>query len=165
MLSDRTIRKLIDQGRLKITAPVAMRDEQFQPASIDLRMAEATIVQPLSFVLGYTLESLELDQMLAGRVEGKSSWARRGLSVHCAGFIDPGFRGQITLELFNYTAFPIVVNHCRRIAQISFEWMDDRPNRVYGDPGLRSRYQDQTGATPAREWVTDSQPERDGISW
>lgn len=152
MLSDRTIRKLMREERLRLSAEDPMTDEQYQPASIDLRFGSHIAMLPGQFALGHTMEEVWMDKMLVGRVDGKSSWARRGLSVHCAGFIDPGFRGQITLELFNMSTDMIIVEKGKRIAQISFDWLDDRPDRVYGDEGLRSRYQGQTGATEAREW-------------
>lgn len=155
MLSDRTIRKLCEKGELKIISrDLAIEDSQLQPASFDLRAGEDIAIPSQAFMLGHTMEYVHIPPMLVGRVDGKSSWARRGLSVHFAGFIDPGFQGQITLEYFNMSREPIVIEKGKRVCQISFDWMDDRPDRVYGDEGLRSRYQGQEGPTPAREWPT-----------
>jgi dCTP deaminase len=179
MLSDRTIRKLLGRGdgTLGIESLVPLRDEQFQPASFDLRLGDVlggervTAIPEFdgeleprgpapgwwlpvhSFRLASTLERVRLGSNLAGRVEGKSSWARRGLMVHCAGFVDPGFRGQITLELFNLGPATVFLELGKRIAQICFDWVDTNPERIYGHPGLRSRYMDQHGPTPAKEWA------------
>lgn len=163
MLSDRSIRRLLSKtdGQLAIKSSLAIQDSQFQPASFDLRLgdvarARATHgetqwwIEPFTFYLASTAETVTLGECLAGRVEGKSSWARQGLIVHCAGFVDPGFSGEITLELFNLTRSPIAIMAGQRVAQICFDWMDDRPDRVYGAPGLRSRYMGQKGPTPAR---------------
>lgn len=182
MLSDGTIRKLLarDDGTLGISCGLPLRDEQFQPASLDLRLGDVLGGERVqapppgkillgepgpvdgwwlpvhAFRLASTAETVRLGPSLAGRVEGKSSWARRGLMVHCAGFVDPGFSGQITLELFNLGPAPVFLEEGRRIAQICFDWVDTRPVRIYGDPALRSRYNGQRGPTPAREW-TDAQ--------
>lgn len=155
MLADRSIRRAIAQHNLRIDTPLdfPLQVEQFQAASVDLRAGDTYAIGAGQFMIGYTIEYVHLDQMLVGQVHGKSSWARRGLQVHSAGLIDPGFHGQITLEFFNMSANAIVVDQGRRIAQICFDWMDDRPDRSYGLPELRSRYQGQTGATPAREWT------------
>lgn len=93
-----------------------------------------------------------MPSVLCGRVEGKSSWARQGLIVHAAGFVDPGFRGQLTLELFNMSAEYIPLEYGAPIAQISFDFMDWPAQRPYGHPELRSRYQGQIGPTPARPY-------------
>ena len=176
MLSDRTIRQLVERGDvLSIKShddegwPI--QPEQWQPASVDLRLGSvvgamhargdnyealpAWVIPPRTFCLGSTIEVVTLGRDLCGRVEGKSSWARRGLMIHCAGFVDPGFSGELTLEMFNLSEHSIHVRAGKRIAQICFDWLDKTPLSQYGDPGLRSRYQGQAGPTPARDWVTD----------
>jgi len=172
VLSDRTIRTLLERadGRLSIATPSAfpMSDEQFQPASVDLRLADIKgalavkipaedpwvfNIPPGVFALGSTIEWVTLGKQVVGQVHGKSSWARRGLMVECAGLVDPGFSGQLTLELKNLTEKTIRVEQGKRICQLSLDWVDTVPDRVYGDPALRSRYQGQEGPTPAREWA------------
>jgi len=141
---------------------------QLQPASYDVRLGrevrtengltfdmDGTLKQyalpPGGFVLGHTEEYFRLPAHLCARVDGKSSVGRRGLAVHVtAGFIDPGFNGQITLELKNHSQV-----HCfilvpgMMIAQVTFHRLTDVPERLYGDERLGSHYQNQTGATPA----------------
>ena len=63
---------------------------------------DAFDIEPRGFVLAQTLERVALPNDLMGLVEGRSSWARVGLSVHLtAPKIDPGFNGTITLEIAN----------------------------------------------------------------
>lgn len=69
---------------------------------------ESFVLTPHRLVLGYTKERVELTESLAGRVEGKSSLARLGLFVHItAPTIQPGFRNELQLELFNVGPAPL----------------------------------------------------------
>ena len=106
------------------------------------------------FILGHTLERVEVSEVMAARIEGKSSLGRLGLTVHStAGFIDPGFRGFLTLEIKNNSTWPIILYEAMPIAQISFYLLNSPAVRPYGSPGLRSKYQDQEGPTPSRAWT------------
>lgn len=154
-LSDRSIRRMLGQGRLTITP--RPNDQQFQPATVDLALGELLVpgglpyvLKPNEFVLGSTLEDVHLPADLAAQVKGKSTWARRGLLVECAGFIDPGFGGMITLEIKNlHHEDDITLRYEDRIAQIAFYQTDQRCERPYGTEGLGSHYQGQHGTTPA----------------
>lgn len=164
MLSDRTIRKLIANRQLVID-PMPP-DNAFQPASIDLRLGEefreSSVISstklpgqygllPGECLLGHTVERITLPRDLVARVEGKSSWGRQFLMIHStAGFIDPGFDGQITLELKNLGPAPVRLQPGQPVAQLSFDWLDGPADRPYGHPELGSRYQGQTGAVAAR---------------
>lgn len=109
---------------------------------------EGLTILPGMFVLGTTDETLSLPNDLVGRVDGKSSLGRLGLMVHAtAGFVDPGFSGQITLELSNVGLLPIVLYPGMAIAQISFMQMDRPTDTPYGHPSRKSKYQGQLGAT------------------
>ena len=102
------------------------------------------------FVLGTTVETVHLGSGVVGRVEGKSSLGRLGITAHVtAGFIDPGFIGQITLEIFNASPNTVVLPPDIYICQLSFSACE-RAMRPYGHPGLKSRYQGQKGAQPAK---------------
>jgi dCTP deaminase len=101
-------------------------------------------------VLGCTMEYIRLPSTLAARIEGKSSVGRMGLAIHVtAGFVDPGFYGQLTLELVNHSGRPVFLKPGMRIAQMSFHTLSQLPRRVYGDPALGSHYQGQVGPTPS----------------
>lgn len=109
------------------------------------------ILHPGEFVLGSTLEVIELPDDLVGRVEGKSSLGRLGLLIHStAGFVDAGFQGHLTLELSNVANLPIAIYPGMRIGQLCLFRMTSPAERPYGSPGLGSKYQGQRGPTPSR---------------
>lgn len=106
------------------------------------------VLHPGEFVLGCTVETIGVDASLAARLEGKSSLGRLGLLVHStAGFIDPGFEGQITLELSNVATLPIKLHPGMRIGQLCVIPLSSPALHPYGTPGLGSRYQGQQGPT------------------
>lgn len=167
-LSDFTLRRRIEQGELIYgwRKPLSI-----QPASVEVRLDENIIVYrhgdenitigengyellPGEFILASTQEKVSVPSTLVARVEGKSSWARRGILVHVsAGYIDPGFQGNVTLEIANlHSSKPARLFPGDRIAQIAFEDLDRPASMPYGTDGLGSHYQGQAGVTPsARE--------------
>ena len=109
---------------------------------------EPFILHPGEFVLGQTLEWVELPNDLVARLEGRSSLGRLGLLIHStAGYVDPGWKGNLTLELSNVANLPIALYAGMRIGQISFFKMSSPVERPYGSPELRSRYQGQKEPT------------------
>jgi dCTP deaminase len=109
---------------------------------------EPFILHPGEFVLGQTHEWVELPDDLVARLEGKSSLGRLGLLIHStAGYVDPGWKGNLTLELSNVANLPIALYHAMRIGQISFFKMSSPVERPYGSAALRSRYQGQSEPT------------------
>jgi dCTP deaminase len=112
---------------------------------------EPFIIQPGTFVLGSTLESVTLPDDIVARVDGRSSLGRLGLLVHAtAGYVDPGWMGKLTLELSNQLRMPIALYYGMTISQISFLRISTPVDRPYGSEGLGSKYQGQTGPTPSR---------------
>jgi len=107
-------------------------------------------IYPGEFVLASTIEYIKLPADICGILSGKSSLARLGLSIHqTGGFIDAGFEGQLTLELFNALPYPIELTVGMPIAQISFILTSAASNFPYGlKPD--SKYQYQCGAQPSR---------------
>ncbi len=182
VLSDRTIRRLLEEGRIGID-PYA--EELLQPSSVDVRVDrlfrvfrnsrypfidvkqemeeltelvevepdEAFILHPGEFVLGSTLERITLPDDLVARLEGKSSLGRLGLLIHStAGFIDPGWDGHVTLELSNVANLPITIYYGMKIGQLSFVQLTEPAEHPYGTGSLGSKYQGQAGPTPSRYW-------------
>jgi dCTP deaminase len=182
VLSDRTIRRLLDDGRIEIDP---LDEALIQPSSVDVRVdryfrvfhnaryafidvkerqEELTelvevdedtpfILHPGEFVLGSTLERIRLPSDLVARLEGKSSLGRLGLLIHStAGFIDPGWDGHVTLELSNVANLPITIYHGMKIGQLSFVQMTEPAETPYGAGELGSKYQGQRGPTPSRYW-------------
>ena len=180
VLSDATIRRLVEEGRLAIDP---WDDALVQPASVDVRLGDSFrvfhnhrvtaidlrdpprnlteevriegdvpfAIHPGEFVLGRTLEAVQIPDDVVARIEGKSSIGRLGLIVHAtAGFVDPGFRGTLTLEITNLTRVPIKLYAGLPIAQLSFMALDAPAERPYGSPELGSHYQGQVAATESR---------------
>ena len=109
------------------------------------------ILHPGEFVLGSTLEHIELPDDLVARVEGKSSLGRLGLLIHStAGYVDPGFKGHLTLELSNVANLPITLYFGMKIGQLSYLKLTTPAEFPYGSPELGSKYQGQTDATASK---------------
>ena len=118
---------------------------------VTLKPDEPFILHPHEFVLGITLERVGLPDDLVGRLEGKSSLGRLGLLIHStAGFVDPGWRGRLTLELANILNLPITLYAGMPVAQISFMQLTTPVERAYGSPELASKYQGDTDPTPSK---------------
>src|SRR6476619_4215672 len=180
VLSDRSITRLIDEGRIVIDPydPALM-----QPASLDVRVdrlfrvfrnnrypyidvkreqdsltelvevddGDPFILPPGEFVLGSTLERIKLPDDLVARLEGKSSLGRLGLLIHStAGFIDPGWDGHVTLELSNVATLPITIYPGMKIGQVSFMQMTEPAATPYGAAAIGSKYKGQRGPTASR---------------
>ncbi|MSR82801.1 MAG: dCTP deaminase [Candidatus Latescibacteria bacterium] len=169
ILSDSTLKKMLQSGELLVD-PIT--PEQIQPASIDLRLSDhflkvnentldvirldsvlkyeelnqsEIIIPPHSFLLATTREYIRLPNNLTAFVEGRSSIGRIGLFIQNAGWVDPGFEGTITLELYNANRLPIRLQEGRRICQLVFARMDQVADRPY-----QGKYQGQQGATGSR---------------
>lgn len=78
------------------------------------------VIYPNEFYLVSTKEILTFGNSIVGFLQGRSSLARLGLNVHCAGFFDIGFSGTATLELTNFTKKPIIIYENMRICQMVF---------------------------------------------
>jgi dCTP deaminase len=182
VLSDRTIRRLLAEGRITIEP---YDEALLQPSSVDVRVdrffrvfhnarypfidvkepqeeltelveiadEQPFILHPGEFVLGSTLERIQLPDDLVARLEGKSSLGRLGLLIHStAGFVDPGWDGHVTLELSNVANLPITIYHRMKIGQISFMQMTEPAMTPYGSDGLGSKYKGQKGPTASKYW-------------
>src|SRR3954452_18416380 len=180
VLSDGTIRRLVDEGRIVIEPwdPLMV-----QPASVDLKLGSSFrvfhnhriqvidladppsgltehveiaeddpfVIHPGEFVLGRTAEHVEIPDDVVARIEGKSSLGRLGLIVHAtAGFVDPGFTGTLTLEITNFNSVPIVLRPGLPIAQLSLMTLDRPAERPYGAPARGSHCHGQVEATESR---------------
>lgn len=151
---------------------------QVQPASIDLRIGnhfmiidensaplisleepavykefcqESIIIPPQGFVLGTTIENIYLPNDMTAFVEGRSSIGRLGLFIQNAGWVDPGFCGQITLELYNANRVPIELKAGRRICQLVLAMLDQKSNTYMG------KYYGQQGTTESRIYLDEKE--------
>jgi len=111
---------------------------------------EGVVIHPGEFVIGTTLETVNIPDNRVARIEGRSSYARLGLIPHAAGgFVDAGFEGQITLEIQNLGNVPITIYPEDRICQMAVETMTSEAERPYGEK-TDAKYMGQKGATGAR---------------
>ena len=170
---------MIEDKTLVITP---LENAQIQPASVDVRLGDTfSIVEDLStgivdleseikyktiktdtyvllpgqFVLATTMEYFELPDDLTAFVEGRNSLGRMGLFIQNAGWVDPGFKGEITLELFNANRCAIELKSGRRVGLLVFAKMDQPAVNPY-----RGKYQGQIGATGSRVFM-DSDIEKE----
>lgn len=129
--------------------PLAL-DADFMEA-FDVDNGSYLRVEPGQFILGSTIEKFDIPNNMIAMLNGKSSLGRLGLLVHAtAGFIDPGFSGDITLELSNINDKAIRLHPGMAIGQVSFLLMERDAQRPYGSLGLGSHYQHQSGPTASR---------------
>lgn len=176
LLSDRDIEKALADGFLAVTpydpgllqpASLDLRlDRQYRKPKFTVRHIDVAYIPeghtdlvtvddggeielgPGEFILGSTAEAIELSAFYAGRVEGKSSLARLGCAVHVTGgFIDPCFRGQVTLEIANLAPWAITLRAGMRIAQLAVHRLSSAPATGYDKKG---HYVDQQGPTESR---------------
>ena len=106
------------------------------------------ILHPGEFVLGSTFERVQLPNDLVARLEGKSSLGRLGLLIHStAGYVDPGWEGNLTLELSNVANLPITLYDGMKIGQISFQRLSTPAEVSYGEASIGSKYRGQRDPT------------------
>lgn len=169
ILSDGTLETMIANKELVVEP---LQKESIQPASIDCHLgnnflivedrkmntieldqeiiyreieADEIVIPAQSFLLATTKEYIELPDNLTSFVEGRSSIGRIGLFIQNAGWVDPGFKGQITLELYNANSLPIRLKAGRRICQLVFCKMDAKAQKPYA-----GKYQGQRNTTGSR---------------
>lgn len=179
ILSDKSISEMLGNGELVISP---LEKGQIQPASVDIRLgntysivedsslgiigleeqiayktikADSYLLLPGQFVLASTVEYFELPDDLTAFVEGRSSLGRMGLFIQNAGWVDPGFKGEITLELFNANRCAIELKAGRRVGQLVFAKLDRPALNPY-----RGKYQGQRGATGSRVFMDNDGKER-----
>ena len=146
---DRQIREFPPPDKYSVVDGLTDLDRVMK--SVEIPDPGPYVLKPGEFILANTIENVELPADIVARLEGKSSLARMGLMVHAtAGYIDPGFRGQLTLEISNVARARIYLFYEMKISQISFLWMSTPAENPYGSEGLGSKYQGQLGPTPSR---------------
>jgi len=118
--------------------------ESLQVASYDLRAAESTVIPRGECRLVSSMEWVEMPVGLAGTLRCRSPLRRKGVLLG-GGFVDPGFRGQLTLALSNLGPEEVRLEEGERCVQILFsEVMENHQE-------YRGRYQESQGAVGARE--------------
>ena len=111
------------------------------------------LLHPGQFALASTVEHVSLSPRVLAMLNGKSSLGRLGLIVHAtAGFVDPGWKGRLTLELSNVNQLPIKLWPGMAIAQLVFAWLGIPAVHPYGSEERPGKYQGQTGPEISRHW-------------
>ncbi|MDF1997998.1 dCTP deaminase [Peribacillus frigoritolerans] len=173
ILSNKTILKKIKEQELIIEP---LKQSQLQLASIDLRIGnhfltideystplisldkpaaykeiykDHIIIPPQAFVIGTTIEVIKLPNNMSAFVEGRSSIGRLGLFIQNAGWVDPGFEGHITLELYNANRVPIELKAGRRICQLVLAALDQDTTPYIG------KYYGQNKATESQVYLDE----------
>lgn len=131
--------------------------------TVRVRKEETFILHPGEFALGSTLEVITLPDDLIAQVNGKSSLGRLGLHVHAtAGYVDPGWRGRLTLEFSNTATLPIELYPGMVVAQLSFTELKTKTTMPYGSEKAGSHYQNSMGPVPSRYGQDSSRFSRAG---
>jgi len=141
ILSDRQIVEALKSGMLKIS-PFAVG--RLKPAEYDFSSSSKFALDPKEWKLISTLETVELSSSLVATIHLKSSFAREGILGSFA-IIDPGFRGQLTLSLFNAGSNVVKVDKNEPIVQVVFHLMETQPTTTY-----HGKYQDSLGVVESK---------------
>jgi dCTP deaminase len=143
--------RLFDNHKYAYIDPAEEMSDLTRLVEVDPK--EAFILHPGEFVLGSTYEFVTLPDNIAARLEGKSSLGRLGLMTHStAGFVDPGFKGHVTLELANVSNLPINLWPGMKVGQLCFFQLSSPSETPYGSAKYNSRYQGQRGPTASRSF-------------
>lgn len=171
VLSDVDIIERIGNGSLVIEP---YDESNVEPASVDIRLgtsfkepvktgrivdtrsgegqpyrefeADSIVLEPGDSILATTHEKVKIPDDLCADAVGRSSLGRLFVSIHeTAGFCDPGYCGEVTLEMTNENPNPVRLHAKDRVCQLVFKELSSPALRPYGHEG--SQYQNQSGAT------------------
>jgi dCTP deaminase len=162
ILSDGDIDRIIKSGQAFLVSPY--NDENLQPNSIDLTLGDElkTIhgksidlsqdsykLKPNEFILGSTIERVSMPLDLCGHIDGKSSIGRLGVFIENSGFVDSGFVGNITLEIYNASDKEFELIHGMPICQILFQTLTSPVSKPYG---TRDNHYQHSNGTVLSKW-------------
>ena len=136
VLSDVEVLSALKAGIIKI---LPFDQNCLNPAGYDLRLKNTVSIKPMAQELVATIERIELDLSMVGFLNIRSSLAREGV-IGSLALVDPGFRGQLTIALFNASRQHVKIKKGERFVQITFAKLYRRAKRRY-----IGRYQDSEG--------------------
>jgi len=117
-----------------------------------LKDGEYITLKPGEILLGRIYEKFSVPNDCACKIEGRSSFARLGLSIHCTGdFINPGYRGHMPMQLVNSSPHLIKIFPFIPICQLIFVKLSNTPSKLYGEVELQHKYEDDDGG-PSYWW-------------
>jgi dCTP deaminase len=139
-LSDKEITTAIKAGQLRIRPSIS----RLNPAGIDLRVHGNIMLQPKEQKLAATFERVELSENLVGILHIRSSLAREGIIASLA-LVDPGFKGQLTVSLYNASDRPVSLKKGERFIQLSLIRLGSPATHRYD-----GKYQNSHGVVRSR---------------
>lgn len=138
----------IDLGRSNIHVLDPIRDWK----RVVVKEGQFITIKPGHTIMARVYERFRMPSDCAGKIEGRSSFARLGLAIHCTGdFINPGWEGYMPLQLANLGPYPLRLGPYFSICQLMLMRLPSQPTRSYGDTELRSKYINDDGG-PSLWW-------------
>ena len=155
VMSDIDIRNAIEKGIIKIEPPLDF-EKQLQPATVDFRLGgrifktvpepgvktigegEFLVIEPSEFVEVLTYEHIELSNEVCGRIGLRSEFTRKGLLIFSGPQIDPGFRGVLSVSLYNTSTRPVTIKFKELFCTIEFSRLKTPSSSLY-----KGKYQNQ----------------------
>lgn len=142
VLSDAEILAALKSGEIKLE-PNDL-SACLNPAGYDLRCSRKVVLKPKQYELVATMETVELGLNIAAFMHIRSSLAREGV-IGSFAVVDPGFRGQLTLNLHNVSNKEITLNEGERIVQIVFHSLGSSAKK-----GYNGSYQNSKGIVSSK---------------
>ncbi|QCI15800.1 dCTP deaminase [Buchnera aphidicola] len=141
-------RSYIDLSTSNVNIELSLKDAMSN--EIAFSKEKPLFLQPGSLVLSSTFESITIPDNLVGWLDGRSSLARLGLMIHATAHrIDPGWKGNIVLEIFNAGKLTLALYPKIKIAALSFEALNQAVLRPYNIRN-KAKYKSQNGVIPSR---------------
>ena len=148
---------ILDDTKVKLSEPIHYKEHSFQGLSFEDKEKSASmfseyngwdkiVIYPGEFYILSSVEKIKFADDIAGFIQGRSSIARMGINIHAAGYFDVGFEGTATLEVTNFTKFPIIIPKDTRICQMVFARTGKKAEVPYNKK-KDSKYQGQSGPT------------------
>lgn len=168
VLSDVDIKEAIRADAIKFTPPIS--SDQIGAGSVDVSLSDEfwkvkvkkhrtfdlkvitfedifgkmntskITIQPGELILAKTLEKIRLAPNICGWIQGRSRYARLGISVHTASsFIQPGSNNHQVLEIVNLSPNPMILHSGMRICQLVFEMTKRESSKPYSKAGTYSK--------------------------
>lgn len=129
--------------------PISVWREETYPKFVEMENQTEILIRPGEFILAHTEEIVDLGGFYVGYLQGRSSVGRLSLFVENAGLVDAGFRGDLTLELFNAGKNTIALKPGMKICQLTLHEHENAPDVAYSSHN-GNKYQGQRGPTPSR---------------
>ncbi len=106
------------------------------------RHAKTIKLKPGEMCLGKTVERITLSADIMGKLEGRSRYARMGLSVHItSAVVHPGSNNHQVLEMVNFAPFTVVLHAGMRVSQVVFQKLESKSSKPYAKYGQIAKNQ------------------------